>query len=60
MPEMKCEKCGQKLVELPWNSGSTIRTCGNSCCRAYRNPVSIYVLYRQLIGEKPPPKVLLK
>ena len=57
MPEMKCEKCGQSLVELNWNSSTKIRMCGNSRCRAYRNPVSQFVIYRQLIGEKPSQKL---
>jgi hypothetical protein len=39
MKDIKCEKCGQPLKLLHWNSQKDILICTNDKCPAYRNPV---------------------
>jgi hypothetical protein len=43
MEEIKCPKCGQKLINLYWSRDKIINICDNGKCPAYRNPISTFL-----------------
>jgi hypothetical protein len=40
MAQKKCDKCGQSLKVIRWNSGIRMAFCDNGRCVAYRRPIS--------------------
>ena len=51
---MKCQHCGGKITQTPWNTRGDVLVCMNTHCVAYRRPVghvSIELSFNDLLNK---------